>query len=198
MVRKRRLTSIVALLVLAGALATGCGSSSDGSGTNTVSSGSSQSSSEQKQEEPALGTRQNPVPIGTEVEVGPNWHVQLLEVNPDAWSVIQSENMFNTPPEEGKQYVMAKFKFSYAGAESGTPWVDLSLRYLGNDGNTYSSGDCGVIPQPYTDIGEQFPGASAEGNVCWAVPSSAISGGSIIVEETFSFEDTRVFFAGAQ
>lgn len=105
--------------------------------------------------------------------------------------------MFNEPPEEGYQYVMAKVQVSYIGEESGTPWVDLSLRYLGSDGNAYSEG-VGVVPKAFSDIGEQFPGATAEGNVGWAVPADAVSGGKIIVEESFSFEDTRVFFQGAQ
>lgn len=189
---KMRLRSVIILSVLAAVLTAGCGSSADGSGTQVASPSSS------KQEQPkqaALGTRQNPVPLGMEVNVGPEWHVQVNEVNPDAWSIVEAENMFNDPPAEGQQYVMARFKVSYAGDESGTPWVSLRLRYLGSDSNTYSE-SCGVIPADLMDVGEQFPGASAEGNECWVVPSSAVAGGAIIAEETFSWDDTRVFFAG--
>lgn len=189
---KRRLVSIITSSILVAILAAGCGSSADGSGTQVASSSSS---GQEQKKEAALGTRQNPVPWGTNVNVGPNWQVQVNDITPDAWSIIQAENMFNDPPAEGKQYVMARFKVSYVGKESGTPWVDLRLRYLGNDGNTYS-GSCGVTPEELSDIGEQFPGASAEGNECWVVPASAVKGGAIIAEETFSFDDTRVFFAG--
>lgn len=193
--------SFLLMLMLALVLAA-CGSSADGSGTKPVGTAARQES-EQKQDtaEPALGTRQNPVPIGTEVEVGPNWTMAVLEINPDAWDVVKAANMFNEPPAEGRNYVMARVRVSYVGDESGTPWVDLRFRYLGSNGVTYGEGMddfCGVLPEAVNDIGELFPGASAEGNVCWSVPADGIQGGSIIVEEVFSFEDTRVFFAGVR
>jgi hypothetical protein len=184
------------LLVLSVLLLSACGRESTDSGQKTNAEGekTEQTSSETKAK---LGTRENPIPIGQKAQVGPNWEVTILEIVPDAWSIIEAENMFNEPPEEGYQYVMAKVQVSYIGEESGTPWVDLSLRYLGSDGNAYSEG-VGVVPKAFSDIGEQFPGATAEGNIGWAVPVDAVSGGRIIVEESFSFEDTRVFFQGAQ
>lgn len=139
--------------------------------------------------------RQNPASLGTEMKIGSDWQVQLIEVNPDAWSIVKEENMFNEPPAEGKQYVMARFKVSCVGEESGTPWVILAFHYLENNGHTYLD-NCGVIPENIMDIGEQFFGASAEGDECCVVPSSAIPGGSIIVEEIFSLDNTRVFFEG--
>jgi|GEM_PF-2004232 len=149
----------------------------------------------------ALGTRKNPVPIGTKAPVGQNWTVTVLEINPDAWSIIRAENMFNEPPAEGRQFVLVRVRVSYVGPKSGTPWLDLSFRYLGSDGNTYGGGmadSAGVIHRPLIDIGEQFPGASAEGNVSWSVPATAISGGAIIVEDPWMSAETRVFFAGSK
>jgi hypothetical protein len=125
----------------------------------------------------------------------------VLEINPDAWSIIRAENMFNDPPAEGRQFVLVRVWVSYVGPKSGTPWLDLSFRYLGSDGNTYGNGmadSAGVIPRPLIDIGEQFPGASAEGNVSWSVPATAISGGVIIVEDPWRSAETRVFFTGAK
>lgn len=190
---KRVFLVFLALSVL---LLSACGGDTTDSGQKTNAEGekAEQTSSETKAK---LGTRENPIPIGQKAQVGPNWEVTILEIVPDAWSIIEAENMFNEPPEEGYQYVMAKVQVSYIGEESGTPWLDLSLRYLGSDGNSYSEG-VGVVPKPFYDIGEQFPGATAEGNIGWAVPVEAVSGGRIIVEETFSLENTRVFFQGAQ
>jgi hypothetical protein len=192
---KRVFLVFLALSVL---LLSACGIESTDSGQKTNAEGekTEQTNSETKAE---LGTRENPIPIGIgqKAKIGSNWEITILEIVPDAWSIIEAENMFNEPPEEGYQYVMAKVQVSYIGEESGTPWVDLSLRYLGSDGNSYSEG-VGVVPKAFSDIGEQFPGATAEGNVGWAVPADAVSGGKIIVEESFSFEDTRVFFQGAE
>lgn len=171
---------------------------STGSGTEVVTDSDGQEAADSETDEAALGTSQNPVPLKTEVKVGPNWHITMLEIIPDAWSIIKKENQFNDPPEEGYQFVMANIRFSYAGEESDTPWVSLSLKYLGSDGNTYDEGECGVLPKCYSDIGEQFPGASAEGHAAWSVPSDAVVGGKIIIEESFSFETTRVFFEGVR
>src|SRR5690606_36591278 len=124
----------------------GCsGGPADGSGTQVgeaegpAANSADESTQEQapEPEPPALGTRQNPVPTGTEVEVGPNWTMAVVEVIPDAWEIVEKENMFNEPPGEGRQYVMARLRVSYVGDESGTPWIDLSLRYLGANGTTY-------------------------------------------------------------
>jgi len=171
---------------------------STGSGTDVVTESDKEKAPDSEPGEAAFGTSQNPVPLATEVKVGPNWHITLLEITPDAWSIIKETNQFNDPPEEGHQFVMANIRFAYAGEESDTPWVSLNLKYLGSDGNTYDGSECGVLPKDYYDIGEQFPGASAEGNAAWSVPSDAVVGGKIIIEETFSFESTRVFFEGVR
>lgn len=148
-----------------------------------------------------VGTRENPAPLGTEVKVGDNWRVAVVDIVEDAWPIIREENMFNEPPAEGHQFVMARLKFTYVGNESGTPWLDLMTGYLGANGVLYWRGgdtSCGVIPDPIYDVDELFPGASAEANVCWSVPSSAVKGGLIAVEEFLSSDDTRVFFEGVK
>jgi len=145
---------------------------------------------------PTIGTRQNPIPIGTQARVGQEWNVTVLEINTNAWDIVRATNQFNDPPAQGHQFVMARVRVSYVGTETGLPWIDLDLRYLGADGNTYSSG-IGVIPSRFDDIGEQFPRAVAEGYIGWSVPTTAITGGSIIIEELFRTE-TRVFFAAGR
>lgn len=144
-----------------------------------------------------LGTRSNPVPLGERVQVGPAWQVALIGVERDALQQVQGENQFNEPPVAGRQFVMGTFSVSYVGEESGTPWVDLSMRFNGSEGNTFGSGQddyCGVIPNPLDDAGEMFPGAEAEGNVCVSVPTEQVEGGLFLVEQSMSFEPTRVFF----
>lgn len=55
----------------------------------------------------------------------------------------------------------------------------------------------GVIPNPLHGIGEQFPNAVAEGYIAWSVPTTAIRGGTIIVD-TGVINRTRVFYAGVR
>jgi len=138
------------------------------------------------------GTRERPVPLGKMEQAGHVWAIQILDVNPDAWPVIKAENMYNDPPEKGKQYVMIRFKIKSIWDDPREPYGDLKFKYLGNDGIAYA-GSCGVIPDDLYDVPEMYPGAITEANECFVVPSHAISGGSIVVDAEYK---TQVFFEG--
>ena len=145
----------------------------------------------------AVGTRTNPVPIDTAFKVGDNWEVSLAATNPDATAAVLAENQFNEIAE-GRVAVMVSVTLTYVGAESGTPWLDLTMSYLGASGNTFGTGSddsCGVIPAELMDVNEMFPGATSTANECFAVPASDVAGGTWIIEESFSFDETRVFVA---
>ena len=52
-----------------------------------------------------------------------------------------------------------------------------------------------MIPDDIDDSGETFPGGTVTGNVCWSIESTDAASLVMIVEESFSFDDTRAFFA---
>jgi hypothetical protein len=181
----------------------GCSTSDpDGDGATIVN----QSSGAAPASEPAdagggakPGTRENPVPAGTTVKIG-DWTVTLEPTVQNATDQIQAENQFNTPPAAGRQFVMVPVTLVYEGSESGTPLVDLSLKFLGSGGNTFGAGGsqddyCGVIPNPIDSLSEMFPDATASGNQCVSVPSDQVAGGLWIVEESFALDDDRTFYA---
>ncbi|OAA23578.1 hypothetical protein UG55_103512 [Frankia sp. EI5c] len=146
----------------------------------------------------APGTRQRPLPAGTTVKVG-DWQVTLGPTVLDATAQITAENQFNDPPAAGRQFVLVPVNVTYAGTGSGTPWVDLSIRFYGSGGNTFGAGGtddyCGVVPNSFNNVSEMFPEASAAGNACVSVPGDQAAGGSWIVEESLSLDGGRVFFA---
>jgi hypothetical protein len=146
----------------------------------------------------ALGTRGAPLELGTVIEMG-EWTVAVTEVTPDATDAVMAENQFNDPPVEGRQFVLFRVEATYAGDDSGDPWLDFSWAIVGSVGNTFGGASfddyCGVIPDALDERGETFPGGSVEGNVCVSAASDQLEGGTILVEETFSFEDTRAFYA---
>lgn len=145
----------------------------------------------------ATGTRDNPAPAGSSATLG-TYEVSLGATTANANEMVATENEFNAPPVDGRQFVLVPVNFTYTGDESGTPWVDLSIQFVGSGGNTYGTGTddyCGVIPQPLMDLGEMYNGATGMGNHCVSVPSGEVEGGTWVVEETFSFDDTKVFFA---
>lgn len=148
-------------------------------------------------DEVALGTRDNPLEVGTRIEMG-DWTLTVTEVTLDATEQVMSENEFNDPPVEGRQFVLFTVDATYEGEESGTAWLDFSWAIVGSAGNTFGTAMddyCGVIPNPLDDTGETFPGGNVAGNVCVSVDSEQVDGATIRIEESLSFDDTRAFYA---
>ena len=205
----RRLMMLVAVAV-AGMLSACDSGPADGSGADVVDGdrGDRDDAEVQPQEaadpepagEPAgaePGTRTNPVPVGTTVQMG-DWDLAVVDVTRDATAQVLEENQFNEEPADDHQFVMFEVEATYAGDDSGDPWLDFSWAVVGSEGNTFSDsgGDyCGTIPDPLDSTGETFPGGNVAGNVCASVASDQVEGGTIRVEEMLSLDDTRVFFA---
>jgi len=144
-----------------------------------------------------VGTRENPAPAGSTATLA-SYDVSFGATTVNANEAVAAENPYNDPPVEGRQFVLVPVSLTYTGDESGTPWVDLTIKFVGSAGNTYGSGTddyCGVISTPLMDLGEMYNGASANGNECVSVPSAEVEGGTWVVEESFSFDGTKVFFA---
>ncbi|WP_246360775.1 hypothetical protein [Haloechinothrix aidingensis] len=145
-----------------------------------------------------LGSRDDPLELGTTIEMG-EWSLAVTEVDPDAAEDIIAENEFNEPPVDGRQFVMFQVTATYNGEESGTAWVDFGWAVVGSSGNTFGGASmddhCGVIPNPLNETGETYPDGEVSGNVCVSAPSDQLDGGSIRVEDSFSFDDTRAFYA---
>ncbi len=175
----------------------GCGPA-DGSGADVVTEDPVETEAPEPAEEEtaddAVGTRQNPLPIGTTAKIG-DWEVKVTEVNLDADELILATNEFNDPPSEGNRYVLADLEAKYVGDESGDFVWDMMYKFYGSGGNTFDGTDTfAVSPNPIHDAGETFPGASISGDVLYEVPIDQIEGGAIIME-ALMLSDTRVFFA---
>jgi hypothetical protein len=140
-----------------------------------------------------VGTMDNPVPAGTEAQVG-DWLIKVVGFTPDATAAVLEANQFNDEPGTGQQYVLVELAATYTGAESGTFWMDISDKLLGVGGNTFDSG-MAVAPSPISDTGETFSGASVSGQLLFLADSDQVSGSLLILEESFSLDSTRVFMA---
>lgn len=174
-------------------------SSETETGETTDDAGADEAAAQEDDTSAAVGTRENPAPAGSTVKLG-EYSVSLGATATNANDAIAAENQFNEPPVAGRQFVMVPVTVTYNGSESGLPWLDLSVNFVGSAGNTYggsgSTDDyCGVIPVALSDQGEIYGGATSAGNVCVSVPSAEVEGGTWVVEESLSFDDTKVFFA---
>ncbi|MGH2535267.1 MAG: hypothetical protein ACRDJW_23645 [Thermomicrobiales bacterium] len=144
-----------------------------------------------------VGTRDNPVPIGTAADVGGGWQLSVLDVVPNGTDLVMAENQFNDPPAEGRQFFLVTVTATYYGDESAAFTSSVGLSAVGASNVAYESFEarCGVIPNELSRA-EVFPGGAIEGNVCWSVMSD--DAGSLVMfsDSFFSFDDDdRVYFS---
>lgn len=142
----------------------------------------------------ALGTRENPIPMGTSVNLGDGWVITVLSVTTDAIGQILQENQFNDRPTAGNQFFMARVRASYDGAGSDTFGGSYRLRAVGPSGIGYSTfeNSAGVIPNPLPGS-EVFSGGSIEGNIAWQIKSS--DAGSLVMYDSSSNKEGRLYMA---
>ena len=148
---------------------------------------------------PVLGSRQNPVPFGTTVEVRADnpmdhWELTVVDTIPNAWEVIQAENQFNDPPEPGIQFFIVKIRAKYLGPESNELFLDVSFKALGDSSVVYTGYGCGVIPDELDDLTELFTGGQIEGNDCFEIAASDAASLTMFAEVGL-FSSTRVWFS---
>jgi hypothetical protein len=144
----------------------------------------------------AAGTREDPIPMGTPVDLGDGWQVTVLSVLPDATNAVLQENQFNDPPAQGNQFFLARVRFAYLGEGSASPNANFRLRAVGPESIGYSTfeNSAGVIPDEIANS-ELFTGGSVEGNVGWEIKSSDAS--SLVMYDSPLFGDNtnRIYIA---
>ncbi len=148
--------------------------------------------------EAGFGTLAKPVPLLTIAPLGDGWELQINSVTTDANQIVADTNMFNEPPAEGRQYVIANVTASNATEAANTFDASFRLRLAGTEsGNIYTTFDetdrCGVIPEPVED-GEFAPNQSTTGNLCWQVRSEDVDS-LVLFSENFSEDDGAIWFA---
>ena len=200
------LVLVLGVVVLVFAFACGSTTTTDTTGasqgaTTSSSSGSVSQSSSTTQPSSAttvaagnVGTsREDPVPLGQEAQVG-DWKVKVVEATSNANEVVASANEFNDPPQAGNQYVLVKVQATRTGEEPVAFWVDTYYSFVGSGGNTFDTA-FEAVPDGITDTGEAFKDASITGSLVFEVPSAQVAGGLLMMEEAFSIDNSRTFFA---
>jgi hypothetical protein len=81
-------------------------------------------------------------------------------------------------------YVLVPVTATYIGAESGTPWVDISVKFVTASGNTIEQAFV-VSPNEFSDIAELYTGASGTGNLVFAMTPADLEDGVFAVSSLF-------------
>jgi len=145
--------------------------------------------------QPAVGSgRGNPFPLGTSALRPDGWEIQVVSSIPDATSQVLAENMFNDPPKPGYQFFITRVRATYRGANSTSFDGTFRLRAVSAAGSTYSTfnDSCGVIPDPISS-NRAFNGGTVEGNICWAIPTTAANN-LVMYDDSFLSKDSDIRF----
>lgn len=120
---------------------------------------------------PQVGTRENPVPIRTPLNLvennGDYFTITVLEAirGDQAWQMIYQANQFNSAPEEGKEYILIKVRVEFTNSTvadnslsiSGWNFGTISNNQLFDDFDTFVAG---LSPELSFEL---LPGGVGEG-----------------------------------
>ena len=149
---------------------------------------------------PLLGSRQNPVQFGTEVDVknadDDHWRIAIIDTVPDATRLVLGKNSFNNPPKEGFRFYIVTIRVQYLGPDSTSFRGSYRLRALGVGGVVYTTfeNSCGVIPDDLPSP-ELFTNGTVEGNVCWEVADDDVDSLQMFLDSGFLSDSPRTWFA---
>lgn len=144
------------------------------------------------------GSREQPIPLGHAGPLGGGWELRIDAVIENANAEIAEANMFNEPPAEGRQFVIARVT---ARNTSEAPAIFDALFRLrlvapasGSVYTTFKLEDyCGVVPDMFPDA-EIAPGEQLSGNVCWQVRSEDVDH-LVLYSDSMEGNDNEIWFA---
>lgn len=128
-------------------------------------------------------TRENPLPLGTEIK-SHEWTVVVNSVTFGATDAVLAENMFNDPPQPGHEYVLINYSVTYTGSDpNGQSPLFVSVNYVTADGVTIDGTETLVVaPQEIDRLTTLYNGGSVSGNIVLQVPSATAQDGVLVVE----------------
>lgn len=165
---------IVFTVVVATAFTDAFGSSDVEVGETTTVTEEADTATDEEAAAPEAGTRENPLPLGTEFS-SDEWTVVVNSVTLGATDQIVNENMFNEAPDAGTEYLLINYTVTYTGtnAEGEMPtWV--GMEYVTAAGVTVDPLDKMLVaPDAMDTMSPLYEGASATGNNAIQVPTPA-------------------------
>jgi hypothetical protein len=123
---------------------------------------------------PAVGTRENPFPLGAAVPAG-DWTYQVVGFEPNVNAQVHAINSSNPQPPSGAQYARLRLRATYHGPGTGDP-RSIEVNIVGPSNATYgrapvSSGIGGDLQQ-ITDQPAPPSGGAVEGYFYYVIKTS--------------------------
>lgn len=144
------------------------------------------------------GSRENPATPGVDTvalgEAGaPVWEVLLSAADFAADDVVASYYEGNEPPPEGSTYVLVPVTATYRGAGAGEAWLDLDVAFVAADGRVFTPADA-LVPGDFMVTPDVPSGGTVEGDLVFALPDDALTGGVWSVVDESATEMVPAYF----
>jgi hypothetical protein len=192
---KKWLRGGLAVLVIGAGMFATLGEAESGGGGDSADSGNGDST-ETTAAEAASSTQENPIPLGTDVEVAAGWNLKVNSAELDANATVAAVNQFFTP-DPGNQYVIVNVTITNASDQPGEPWTNLKVSLLPPSGVSKDREILIGLPNEIDTMAQMQPGASVTGVVPFQVPSAEIGGTVLLGQSVFTLDEAadQKFFA---
>ncbi len=130
-----------------------------------------------------------PLPKGFTIWGSDGTDVVVVDINDNAWPVIQKGNQFNDPPAPGNRFYMVRVQVSNVDGDGLLTVSDADFELVGDNRVVYAPyrRSCGVIPDDLW--GQIYLGGTIQGNICFQV--GATEGGFVLIHNPGFSGDTR-------
>ncbi len=143
-------------------------------------------------------SREAPVPLETTVSLGNGWDVTVDGFEPNGAELLD-EDEFADPPEDGQQFVLVALSATYVDGEdeSQSPFFGMDLALVGSDGveRTEFESPCSAPEPEFDRSSELYKGATASGQVCFAVGENEVDSLVLVVTPSMTFDASKSFMA---
>lgn len=131
----------------------------------------------------AAGTsRENPLPIGTEIS-SEDWKIVINSVTLNANDQVAAANEFNNPPAEGNEYILVNYTVTYTGDDPSGSMPLESVEYVTPGGVSIDSTSTFAVASDEIDtLTTLYNGGSVTGSTVLEVPSDGVENGVISVQ----------------
>lgn len=183
---KRRMTSLVSVLVLLLALAVPATATAQTPGP----------ASDVARQTGDGSSRAAPLPVGS-FGVVDHYQVRVLSVLPNADDAIVAADPHNLKPFPGNQFYIARVAITYTGFHTGHPGPDMYFQTFGG-GRQYSTINdiCGAVPSDRLSVlVEQAPETTAEFNICWQIDQRDAGSLVMSISPMFVYSGYPVWFS---
>jgi hypothetical protein len=140
-----------------------------------------------------LGSRDNPVPMHQAFTVG-DWSINVVSVNRDAFTFIQSSDAYAEAPPHGFVDVLVSMELVYVGKDAGNAYL-LNFIAIGKSNVDYDfQSECnGSYPNDPITTSDVLPGGKVNINYCWQVTDDDVD--TLVMYVMPFVEQSRFFFA---